>query len=241
MYLQNKYTRWYNNIIRQAKTRTLDCYTETHHIIPRSLGGSNQKDNLVKLTAKEHFVCHHLLVYMTQGQSHYKMVFAFNRMTQCSKTQQRFIPTARHYDIVRKMFAKSMSATLTGVKKQPLTDEHKQKISESSRGHKKSKVTKQRMSESRQAMSAQISENNRNAGTMKRLWQDKTFKQKVSASVSKAQKQLLKDPNVLATRTANINTEVTCKHCGKTMNVGNHNRWHGERCKYNYEKTRRTL
>lgn len=37
-------------------------YYENHHIIPRSLNGSNSSENLVLLTAREHFICHWLLV-----------------------------------------------------------------------------------------------------------------------------------------------------------------------------------
>lgn len=37
-------------------------YTEEHHIIPKSIGGSDEKMNLVLLTAKEHFIAHLLLV-----------------------------------------------------------------------------------------------------------------------------------------------------------------------------------
>lgn len=37
-------------------------YSERHHIIPKCLGGTNDKDNLVRLTAEEHFVAHKLLI-----------------------------------------------------------------------------------------------------------------------------------------------------------------------------------
>ena len=63
-WLNNKYTNWYNRIIRNAQSRELDTYYEIHHIVPKSLGGTNQKSNLVKLTAKEHYVCHLLLMKM---------------------------------------------------------------------------------------------------------------------------------------------------------------------------------
>jgi hypothetical protein len=76
MYLLNKYTRCYFSIIERARTRTLEGYSEKHHIIPRSLGGSDRKDNLVKLTAREHFICHLLLVKMVVGDSKYKMARA---------------------------------------------------------------------------------------------------------------------------------------------------------------------
>ena len=55
------YPTVYSQIIERAKTRTLEGYTEIHHIIPKCLGGNNSKDNLVSLTAKEHFLCHMLL------------------------------------------------------------------------------------------------------------------------------------------------------------------------------------
>lgn len=91
MYLRNKYSQWYYNIINRAKSRTLDnsVYTEKHHIIPRSLGGSNSKSNIVKLTAREHFVCHLLLPKFTLGQHQIKMFHAAWRMCLSKDTAQR--------------------------------------------------------------------------------------------------------------------------------------------------------
>ena len=45
LFIANKYTRWYYDIVNHAKTRILDAnqYVEKHHIIPRSLGGNNCK------------------------------------------------------------------------------------------------------------------------------------------------------------------------------------------------------
>ena len=58
------YEKIYNQIIDRAKIRVLEGYKEIHHIIPRCVGGTNDKDNLVTLTAREHFICHWLLVRM---------------------------------------------------------------------------------------------------------------------------------------------------------------------------------
>jgi len=77
MFKTNKYSQIYFNIIAKAKSRKLAGYTETHHILPRSLGGTNDSENLVELTAREHYVCHLLLPKMTEGENHYKMVYAF--------------------------------------------------------------------------------------------------------------------------------------------------------------------
>lgn len=36
-------------------------YKERHHIIPRCIGGTDEKDNLIDLYAREHFIAHKLL------------------------------------------------------------------------------------------------------------------------------------------------------------------------------------
>ena len=56
------YKNHYESLIERAKERDIDEYTEIHHIKPRCLGGTDEKTNLVKLTAREHFVAHQLLV-----------------------------------------------------------------------------------------------------------------------------------------------------------------------------------
>jgi hypothetical protein len=55
------YQRIYDQLIERAKNRNLEGYKEKHHILPKCLGGSNDKENLVELTAREHFLCHMLL------------------------------------------------------------------------------------------------------------------------------------------------------------------------------------
>lgn len=64
-----EYSKVYNKIIARGKERgndkkKLEGYYEAHHIVPKCLGGNDSKENLVLLTAKEHFVCHLLLEKM---------------------------------------------------------------------------------------------------------------------------------------------------------------------------------
>jgi len=76
-----KYERWYDLLITSAQARQLgdDIYTETHHIIPRSFDGSNDRTNLVDLTAREHYIAHALLWKMNFPKKYgRKMSFAFN-------------------------------------------------------------------------------------------------------------------------------------------------------------------
>lgn len=51
----------YDLLIERARARVLSGYVEVHHIVPRCIGGSDDKDNLVQLTAEEHYVAHQLL------------------------------------------------------------------------------------------------------------------------------------------------------------------------------------
>lgn len=81
--LQNKYTKAYYRIIAFANEKNRskkDDYFERHHIIPKSIGGSNDVTNLVLLTPREHFICHLLLTKMTEGDDRYKMLWALHRM-----------------------------------------------------------------------------------------------------------------------------------------------------------------
>ena len=108
MFKDNKYTRWYCSIIDRARARNLDDYTETHHVIPKSLGGSNSSDNLVNLSAREHYICHLLLVKMTSGQDYQKMLYAYMIMS------GRKIYRARQYQLFRTEYAIVNSALRSG-------------------------------------------------------------------------------------------------------------------------------
>lgn len=103
IFIQNKYTRIYYSIINRAQSRILpkETYTEKHHIIPKSLGGSNAKDNLVVLTAREHFICHWLLTKMTESLAKSKMHLALMKMCVISKTHKRHKITSEQYTRIR--------------------------------------------------------------------------------------------------------------------------------------------
>jgi hypothetical protein len=99
-FLENKYTRWYYIIINNAKNRNFDGYVEKHHIIPRSLNGTDDNNNIVRLTAREHFVCHLLLTKMVAGQHQQLMKFAVGKFVQSAPWQQRIF-TSWEYKKIR--------------------------------------------------------------------------------------------------------------------------------------------
>lgn len=91
IFIDNKYSKTYFSLCNKAINRPLpDGYYETHHIIPRSLGGKDTKSNLVALTAREHFIAHILLTKMLEGTLRYKMVRALVRMAKTGGTSARY-------------------------------------------------------------------------------------------------------------------------------------------------------
>jgi hypothetical protein len=142
IFINNKYTTWYNSLINNAKNRTIEGYAEKHHIIPSSLGGTNDTDNLVKLTAKEHFICHLLLTKMTTGNDRYKMNFALHMLSNANNIGEgRYKPTSRMYDLARKLYKESLVNYWTDEKRK----EHADKIRPTSIGRKLKESSKEKL------------------------------------------------------------------------------------------------
>lgn len=128
IYISNKYTNWYYSIINIAKNRNIEGYTEKHHIIPRSLGGSNDAYNLVALYPREHYICHLLLTKMVTGNNKYKMIYAAWTM---ARTRTSIKINSRMYSILREKQAECSRQLFTGRK---LSEEHKNNISKGGKG-----------------------------------------------------------------------------------------------------------
>lgn len=81
------YVNIYQSLINKAKQRTIEGYSESHHVVPKCMGGSDNPDNLVRLTPEEHYVAHLLLVKMYPSEQ--KLVYAANMMTVGSPNVKR--------------------------------------------------------------------------------------------------------------------------------------------------------
>lgn len=104
------YRRIYNNIIENSKSRTLSGYSEKHHIIPRCLGGLDDNSNIAILTAREHYVCHQLLVKLYPSE--YGLVNAAHLM--CYGANGNRVNN-RLYEWLRIKFSEAMSIQQLGV------------------------------------------------------------------------------------------------------------------------------
>jgi len=154
------YKKIYNQIIDKAKNRNIDGYYENHHIIPKCVGGKNIKSNIVKLTAREHFICHWLLHNIFPENS--KLANAFSMMCLVrSENQNRYIPSSRIVEyskiISRKFKSGDYNAKYwSGKKRSDISgDNHytkknpeiKNQISKKLLGHTVSEETRKKISE----------------------------------------------------------------------------------------------
>ena len=119
------YEKIYTQLIERARSenRMKGCgiYFEQHHIVPKCLNGSNNKTNLVLLTAREHYVAHKLLceIYPEKTKLHYALWAMINLN---NKNQSRsYIISSRDYLKVREEYIKLVS--------KPKSKEHKLNLS----------------------------------------------------------------------------------------------------------------
>ena len=201
------YQRIHDAIINRARNRTLQGYYEKHHVIPRCLGGDDDLDNLVKLTAREHFIVHKLLCKIYPNE--HKLVYAYWAMCnkQSSKKMIRdYTVSSREYQRMKELFSilssnlhKGKKSWNSGLKTNkpapnrgiPHSAETKRKIGLKSLGRKQSPETIAKRS---QSLKGKIPWNKGKAG-----WQP---------------------------------TLVICPHCNFNGKGGSMIRWHFDNCKY---------
>lgn len=132
------YSLIYDQLIHQAQHRPCPATFESHHIIPKSLGGLNDQSNLVKLTLREHFIAHLLLMRIHRGRAGFQaMSFAAYKMAVCHQHHLKI--TSRQFEQIkldyREERSKLTSLMLKGIKK---TEDHKRKIGDALRGRSRS-------------------------------------------------------------------------------------------------------
>jgi len=143
-FIENKYKRWYFSIVEKAQNRDYDrLLHEKHHIIPSSIGGSNDPENIVCLLYREHFICHWLLTKFTKSIAKGKMCGALRMMMNKSSFNNRVL-TNRHYEIARTALSRTKRIVSEQFKKHQ--SEIKMGIKNPMFGRKQSEETKQKIS-----------------------------------------------------------------------------------------------
>lgn len=233
IFIDNKYSKLYFRIIAAAQERfpNDDTYIEQHHIIPKSLGGNNSRDNLVNLTAKEHFICHRLLPKMTIGDHKRKMMYAQNMMLAKTPKQNRYIVTGRVYEIIKEQFndinhfndvkwqetntqklkGKPRSAEAIANIKASWTPERRKQASESQKGKKNPRTP-------------EWTEKIRLANLGKKLGPYSDERRKQMSDIRKGK---------LAPWHG---TYIKCEYCHDNFDKGNYTKNHGEHCPAKFGK-----
>lgn len=134
------YQKIYNNLIDRAIRRISEGYVEKHHIIPRCLGGSDDKENIVNLYPEEHYLAHLILCKINKGNS--KLLYAAMNMASGAMINNGK-RNNKAYGWLRKQYAKSMSGDNNPNRRNPNIQKEaaKKRI-----GQKRTEETKARMS-----------------------------------------------------------------------------------------------
>jgi hypothetical protein len=111
MFLKNKYTILYFRLIDFSRSAHFN-FIEKHHIIPKSLGGNNSPENIVKTSPRIHFILHKLLTKMfALPNKKMKMNYALWRMMnpQNKNHQRLYKVNAKTYESMKLLIKNQMS------------------------------------------------------------------------------------------------------------------------------------
>lgn len=152
------YQKIYNNLIDCATHRVSEGYVEKHHIVPRCLGGTDAKENIVSLYPEEHYLAHLLLCKINKGNQ--KLLYAAMNMTTGSMINNGK-RNNKAYGWLRRQYAESMSGDNNPARRNPnlqkeaakkrvgqkRTEETKVRMSAAQKGRTFSEETKRKMAE----------------------------------------------------------------------------------------------
>jgi hypothetical protein len=133
---QHHYSR-YKRFMDALKGQSVDGYCEVHHIVPRSLGGSNDKDNLISLTPRQHYIAHWMLWKACGGVAG-RSFFMMSNLGKYGKVNSATYAQARenYSEQVKKQMAERPN-------RPAFTPEHREKLRQAKLGKKQSEQHRQ--------------------------------------------------------------------------------------------------
>lgn len=232
------YNSIYEKLIQRAIGRKLTTYTESHHIIPKCLNGTNDSSNLVDLTPEEHYLAHQLLVKMYPDNI--SLIYAAKMMTISSPKSDRS---------KNKLFGWLRRKNLEVQKTKEFTPETRKRMSESAKRKPKVKCPHCGKEGLEGNMKRWHFDNCPKGPTPKIVTLSKEEKEHISlklrsiewkqhtcihcgltgkaCNIIPHEKCCKQNPNRIKQRT----TVIECPHCQKTGSPSNMKRWHFDNCK----------
>lgn len=238
------YQKHYDALIDRARTRTLNGYTETHHVVPRCMGGTDYLGNLVELTPEEHLIAHLLLHKIHIDND--KLLYAAMRM-------HNRVSNNKEYGFLRRRFSEMQHEKFAGENNPMFGKKHSEDTIEKMRqikiGKKHSNETKQKHSLRmkgnvpwNKGLVGQDSEETRQKkarpGDLNGMF-GKTHTPEAKEKIGEKSKgrkprlgvKLSEETKNKCSIAAKNRELKECTHCGKIVSPGNYVRWHDDKCK----------
>jgi hypothetical protein len=149
--------------IDSLKSQVIDGYSEKHHIIPKSMGGTDARSNLIALTPRQHFVAHWML-WKAYGGNMGRAFFMMSNFGKYGKVNSRTYAMARadySLQVKQQLAIKPNTYVATTETRQKmrekklgkkLSPEHIEKVRQASTGRKHSEETKRKVSEAKKGI-----------------------------------------------------------------------------------------
>jgi hypothetical protein len=205
-------------ITRKDRIPEKGQYYERHHIIPKSLGGDNSPENLVILTAREHFIAHWLLWLLHRNR---KTACAFWSMCRSGSKNSGRITSSKMYAIAKEASSITMSEFRKGKK---MSDEFKSNMSTLKKGNT-----------NRLGKTTSIETRKKQSDAKK----GKIFTTEHRENIGKSQKNIPKIGLIGVPKSEEhkekiskiLKEKVTCPHCGVEGGKFAMQRFHFKNCK----------
>ena len=153
----------YDQLVSTRKNRPIikGQYYENHHIVMKSMGGKDVSDNLVMLTAREHFIAHWLLWRILRNR---ESAHAFFCMYNWRVKEKRIFSSIAYEEAI------------VAKRNIPISEETRKKLSDA--GKNKSKESRNRISERHKGK--KLSEEHKEKMSIARLNSSDEYKKKLS-------------------------------------------------------------
>lgn len=223
-----------------------DGKLENHHILPISLGGTDDNVNMVMLTTREHFLAHLLLTKIYTGKDKAKMVYAFAKMCQCNPNQKRIV-NSRYYSLAKHLMSQHCSGENSFWYGRTHSEETKKMISKQKTGEGNPMFGKTPWNKGKKL--PPISQEHKDAVSIAHKGKVTTEETKLKMSLaakgkpkSEEHKKKLSDVNkgkitsqetrdkISAIHKGKKQKELICPHCSKEGRGSSMIRWHFDKC-----------
>lgn len=222
------YKKIHDAIIERARTRTVIGYKERHHIIPKCMGGTNNKENLVDLSAREHFIIHKLLCEIYPDNN--KLIYAVWMMSNIKYENRTYHVSSKEYERIRHLFRNKHSIQMSG-ENNPMYGISLIPKNKGVRGvHMRSAETKKKMGDfqknrKRMPFSAEVKQK-MSAARMGYVMLEETKEKLRILSTGRKHTDCTKEKMKKPKRV------IQCPHCNKQGGEPQMHQWHYNNCKY---------